>query len=104
MGYVELHCHSAFSFLDGASTPAELAATAAEHGYPAMAITDHDGLWGAVEFAQAGRGLGGRGSGWAVGGDGVRARMQGIRGAADHRGGDDRGGSVGRRRVPPHAA
>ena len=58
MGYVELHCHSAFSFLDGASTPAELAATAAEHGYPAMAITDHDGLWGAMEFAHACRGFG----------------------------------------------
>jgi error-prone DNA polymerase len=51
--YVELHCHSAFSFLDGASTPLELAATAAELGYPALALTDHDGLWGAMEFAQA---------------------------------------------------
>ena len=56
--YVELHCHSAFSFLDGASTPAELAAAAAERGYPALAITDHDGLWGAMEFAHACKGLG----------------------------------------------
>jgi len=51
--YVELHCHSAFSFLDGTSTPLELAATAAELGYPALALTDHDGLWGSMEFAQS---------------------------------------------------
>src|SRR4051794_41731694 len=51
--YVELHCHSAFSFLDGASTPLELAASAAELGYPALALTDHDGLWGSMEHAQA---------------------------------------------------
>ncbi|HZA58187.1 MAG TPA: PHP domain-containing protein, partial [Solirubrobacterales bacterium] len=58
MGYVELHCHSAYSFLDGASTPAELAAAAADRGYPALAITDHDGLWGAMEFAHACKGFG----------------------------------------------
>jgi len=51
--YVELHCHSAFSFLDGASAPDELAATAAAQGHEALAITDHDGVWGAMEFAQA---------------------------------------------------
>ena len=51
--YIELHAHSAFSFLDGASTPNELAARAAALGYPAMALTDHDGLWGSMEFAQA---------------------------------------------------
>jgi error-prone DNA polymerase len=56
--YVELHAHSAFSFLDGASTPMELAATAAEFGYPAMALTDHDGVWGSMEFAQACKGFG----------------------------------------------
>ncbi len=59
--YVELHAHSAFSFLDGASTPTELAAAAAWHGYPAFALTDHDGLWGSMEFAQACRGFGIRG-------------------------------------------
>jgi error-prone DNA polymerase len=58
MSYVELHCHSAYSFLDGASAPAELAAAAAEHGYPALALTDHDGLWGSMELAHACRGLG----------------------------------------------
>ena len=53
VSYVELHCHSAYSFLDGASAPEELAARAAELGYQALALTDHDGVWGAMEFAQA---------------------------------------------------
>ncbi len=56
--YVELHAHSAFSFLDGASTPTELAAAAAELDYPAIALTDHDGVWGSMEFAHACGGLG----------------------------------------------
>jgi error-prone DNA polymerase len=51
--YVELHSHSAFSFLDGASLPEELAWAAAERGYGALALTDHDGLWGSMEFARA---------------------------------------------------
>jgi error-prone DNA polymerase len=58
--YVELHAHSAFSFLDGASTPIELAAAAAELEYPALALTDHDGIWGSMEFVDACRGLGTR--------------------------------------------
>ncbi|MBS1679992.1 MAG: DNA polymerase III subunit alpha [Actinobacteria bacterium] len=49
--YIELHAHSAFSFLDGASTPQELAKAAEKLGYPALALTDHDGLWGSMEFA-----------------------------------------------------
>src|SRR5260221_14153 len=53
MGYVELHCHSAYSFLDGASQPEELAARAAELGYEALALTDHDGVYGSLEFAHA---------------------------------------------------
>jgi error-prone DNA polymerase len=53
MPYAELHCHSAFSFLDGASQPEELAARAAELGYEALALTDHDGLYGSLEFAHA---------------------------------------------------
>ena len=56
--YVELHAHSAFSFLDGASTPMELAAAAAAQGYPVFALTDHDGVWGSMEFAHACRGFG----------------------------------------------
>jgi error-prone DNA polymerase len=56
--YMELHAHSAFSFLDGASTPTELAAAAAALGYPALALTDHDGIWGSMEFAHACKGLG----------------------------------------------
>src|SRR3954463_14548073 len=50
---VELHSHSAFSFLDGASHPVEMASAAAELGYSALALTDHDGLHGAMEHAQA---------------------------------------------------
>jgi error-prone DNA polymerase len=56
--YVELHCHSAYSFLDGASHPVELAAAAAEQGHQALALTDHDGLHGAMEMAQALKPLG----------------------------------------------
>ncbi len=58
MGFVELHCHSAYSFLDGASDPAELAATAAELGHEALALTDHDNVCGAMEFAHACKGVG----------------------------------------------
>jgi error-prone DNA polymerase len=53
MTYVELHAHSSYSFLDGASLPEEIAIRAAEYGYGAFALTDHDGVWGAMEFAQA---------------------------------------------------
>src|SRR6266436_7756757 len=53
MTYVELHAHSAYSFLDGASLPEELAARAAELGYEALALTDHDGVYGSLEFAHA---------------------------------------------------
>jgi error-prone DNA polymerase len=56
--YVELHCHSAYSFLDGASHPVELAGVAAEQGHSAIALTDHDGLHGAMEMAQALKPLG----------------------------------------------
>ena len=56
--YVELHCHSAFSFLDGASLPDELVAAALEHGYCALALTDHNTVSGSMEFAVAARGLG----------------------------------------------
>ncbi|MGD0167845.1 MAG: error-prone DNA polymerase, partial [Gaiellaceae bacterium] len=56
--YVELHAHSAYSFLDGASQPEELAARAVELGYEALALTDHDGLYGSLEFAHAARALG----------------------------------------------
>ncbi|GAA2328455.1 error-prone DNA polymerase [Dactylosporangium salmoneum] len=55
--YAELHCHSNFSFLDGASHPEELVETAARLGLPAVAITDHDGFYGVVRFAEAARAL-----------------------------------------------
>ncbi len=53
--YAELHCHSNFSFLDGASHPEELAEEAARLGLEALAITDHDGFYGVVRFAEAAR-------------------------------------------------
>ena len=59
--YAELHCHSAYSFLDGASLPAELAQRAQELGYAALALTDHNSVSGSMELAQA------------VGGSAVRA-------------------------------
>ena len=58
MTYVELHCHSAYSFLDGASHPEELAARAAELGYETLALTDHDGVYGSLEFAHAAKAVG----------------------------------------------
>ena len=56
--YVELHCHSNYSFLEGAAFPHELLARAKELEYPALALTDHDNLCGAMEFAQTARSLG----------------------------------------------
>ncbi|HET7127860.1 MAG TPA: error-prone DNA polymerase [Gaiellaceae bacterium] len=58
MNYVELHAHSAYSFLDGASLPEELVARAAELGYDALALTDHDGVYGSLEFAHAAKHFG----------------------------------------------
>ncbi len=54
MAYAELHCHSGFSLLDGASNPEDLARRAAVTGVPAVALTDHDDLGGAVRWAEAG--------------------------------------------------
>ena len=51
--YAELHCHSHFSFLDGASAPDDLVARAVELGLAGLAITDHQGLYGAVRFSAA---------------------------------------------------
>jgi error-prone DNA polymerase len=50
--YVELHCHSAYSFLDGVSLPEELAYRAAELGHDALALTDHNSVSGSMELAQ----------------------------------------------------
>ena len=59
--WAELHCHSSFSFLDGAATPAELVAEAARLGLEVLALTDHDGMYGVPQFAQAAARLGDRG-------------------------------------------
>src|ERR1035441_1476356 len=58
MTYAELHTHSNFSFLDGASHPEELAAEAVRLGLSALALTDHNGLYGVVRFAEAARAFG----------------------------------------------
>src|ERR687894_413806 len=55
--YAELHAHSAYSFLDGASTPEELVEEAVRLDLRAIALTDHDGLYGVVRFAEAAREL-----------------------------------------------
>ena len=58
VGYAELHCHSNFSFLDGASYPEELVAEAARLELGALALTDHDGFYGVVRFAEAAKEVG----------------------------------------------
>src|SRR6185437_6281976 len=56
--YAELHAHSSFSFLDGASSPEELAEEAVRLGLQSLAITDHDGVYGVARFAEAETALG----------------------------------------------
>src|SRR5277367_5614837 len=56
--YVELHCHSAYSFLDGVSQPEELVRRASELGHGAIALTDHNSLSGSMELAQAAKSYG----------------------------------------------
>ena len=55
--YTELHCHSNYSFQEGASSIGELLSRARDLGYRALALTDHDNLCGAMEFARAAAGL-----------------------------------------------
>src|SRR4051812_23201601 len=56
--YTELHLHSAYSFLDGASMPDEIVPKALELGHEAVALTDHNSLSGSMEFAQHAKALG----------------------------------------------
>ncbi|HEY7952407.1 MAG TPA: PHP domain-containing protein [Solirubrobacteraceae bacterium] len=79
--YVELHCHSAYSFLDGVSLPDELIERAAELGHTALALTDHNSVSGSMELAQA-----------AQGHDGMRA----IHGAEIDLAPEGRGGTAPR--------
>ncbi|MEE4022404.1 error-prone DNA polymerase [Gordonia sp. PKS22-38] len=55
VAYAELHAHSAYSFLDGASMPEEMVEEAQRLGLSALALTDHDGFYGIVRFAEAAR-------------------------------------------------
>ena len=56
--YAELHCHTNYSFHEGASSVEELLVRSKELGHQALAITDHDNLCGAMHFAQVARGVG----------------------------------------------
>ncbi|MCH7610969.1 MAG: error-prone DNA polymerase [Chloroflexi bacterium] len=56
--YVELHAHSSYSFLDGASSPQALLKRAAALDMPVMALTDHDGFYGIIQFVMEARELG----------------------------------------------
>ena len=56
--YAELHCHTNFSFLDGASAPDELVERAVGLGLTGLAVTDHNGLYGAVRFVSAAEAVG----------------------------------------------
>lgn len=81
--YIELHAASAFSFLQGASLPETLVERAAALGYPALALLDADGVYGAPRFHRAARQAGLKaiigaeltiGGQWAVGNGQDRAR------------------------------
>ncbi|MDI6858336.1 MAG: error-prone DNA polymerase [Dehalococcoidia bacterium] len=80
MRYVELHCHSCYSLREGASTPEELALRARELGYDALALTDHDGLYGAMAFAQTAKAFGVR----PIIGAEVTLKATGVQGAEPH--------------------
>jgi len=58
VSYAELHCRSNFSFLQGASHPEQLVEQAQSLGLEALALTDRNGLYGIVRFAEAARVLG----------------------------------------------
>jgi error-prone DNA polymerase len=58
VAYAELHCHSNFSFLDGASHPEELVGEAARLGLSGLGLCDHNGLYGVVRFAEVARAVG----------------------------------------------
>ena len=58
MSFVHLHVHSHYSLLDGFGTPKDIVKKAKEHGSPAIAITDHGALYGAIEFYKAAKDYG----------------------------------------------
>jgi error-prone DNA polymerase len=87
--WAELHCHSSFSFLDGAATPEELVAEAARLGLEVLAITDHDGMYGVPQFAQAAARLADHGQrlGTVFGAELSLGKSQGRTGVPDPPGG-----------------
>jgi error-prone DNA polymerase len=89
--YVELHCHSAYSFLDGVSLPHELAQRAGELGHTALALTDHNSLSGSMELAQAAGDSGVR----AIHGAEIDVALDARRAGEDGDGGSVAGGAHG---------
>ncbi|AMY19527.1 MULTISPECIES: error-prone DNA polymerase [Nocardiaceae] len=90
--YAELHAHSSFSFLDGASQPEEMVEEAVRLGLSAIALTDHDGMYGVVRFAEAAKELGMKtvfGSELSLAGDSVSGSgaLSGVPGPAESRAG-----------------
>jgi error-prone DNA polymerase len=92
--YVELHCHSAYSFLDGASLPQELARRAGELGHAALALTDHNSVSGSMELAQIAADYGVR----AIHGAEIDVAIEPARPGERPRDGDDAGGGAGQTR------
>ena len=85
--YIELHASSAFSFLDGASLPETLIERAAELGYPALALLDRDGLYGAPQFYRAAKKAGIKaivGAELTMSASGSRQQAQGPRKNTQH--------------------
>ncbi|MFI6031893.1 error-prone DNA polymerase [Amycolatopsis magusensis] len=76
--YAELHTHSTFSFLDGASDPEQLVEAAVRAELDAVVLTDHDGMYGAVRFSEAARELGIRAGYGAELSLGVSAPQNGV--------------------------
>ena len=97
--WAELHCHSSYSFLDGASAPEDLIAEAVARELTAIAITDHDGMYGVPQFAQAAARLrnGGiwPGEGEAGPGEGEAGPGEGGSASGDGSGGDGFGPAAG---------
>jgi len=92
--YAELHCHSSFSFLDGASSPEELVEEAVRLGLSALALTDHDGFYGVVRFAAAARRAGLPAVfGAELGLPSPRAGLRGDEGRGEHREASARAGA-----------
>ncbi len=97
--FAELHCHTNFSFLDGASAADELVDRAVALGLSALAVTDHNGLYGVVRFSTTAREAGLHpvvGIELELARRGRRRTRIGSSSPGGGRSGEDGGGSTGR--------